>query len=81
MSNQNAELRYLVSQVSLDARNGALVTARTILTEENTDKVIAILVPRVKAKLPFWAQWLPIGRVLDALLPGVVLQVLEEFLS
>ena len=52
-----------------------------ILTEDHTDRVKDAIVARIKPHLPFWARWLPIGRVIDALLPGVLLSVLEDVLG
>ena len=54
---------------------------RSVLTEKHTDRVNDIIVARVKPHLPFWLRWVPIGRVLDALLPGVLLSVLDDVLN
>ena len=56
----------------------ALDVLRSVLTEEHTDRAKDLIVARIKPHLPFWARWLPIGRVIDALLPEVLLSVFEE---
>ena len=56
----------------------ALDIIRSVLTEEHTDRAKDLIVARIKPHLPFWARWLPIGRVIDALLPEVLLSVFEE---
>lgn len=78
---RDAALQQLTQDVSQTARQGALDVARSILTEEKTDALIAILVPKIKAAMPGWLRWLPVGYVLDKLLPGTILSVLEEVLS
>lgn len=75
------DFTQVVVAVSAEARAGALTTARAILTEDNTDALIAAIVPRVKKALPKYLQWLPIGTILDKILPGTVLSVVEEVLS
>lgn len=75
------DFSQVVVAVSQEAKAGALVTARSILTEENTDALIEAIVPRVKAALPSYLKWLPIGTILDKVLPGTVLSVVEELLS
>ncbi len=62
-------------------RQLAVDVLRQVLTEENTDRLKDLIVTRIKRVLPRWARWLPIGRVIDALLPGVLLSVLEEVLG
>ena len=53
----------------------------SVLTEENTDRAKDLLVAGIAPKLPFWARWLPIGYVLDALLPEVLLSVIDDLLG
>lgn len=65
---------YKEKQLALDVVQG-------ILTENNTDKLKDIIVARIKPHLPFWAKWLPIGRVIDALLPEVLLSVFKDLLT
>lgn len=69
----------LLARLSAETRRAALEAVREILTEENTDAVIAIVVERLP--LPFWLRWLPVRAVLDRLLPGTLLRVLEELLE
>ncbi len=59
----------------------ALQIVEQVLTEENTDALIEIIVKRVKKVLPFWAKWLPIGTVLDKLFPDVLIDALRELLT
>ena len=75
------QLRTVMVNVGSEAKAGALTTARSILTEHNTDALIEVLVPRIKAKLPMWLKWLPLGTILDKILPGTLLSVIEEVLS
>ena len=69
------------ANVAADARAAALTGIREVLTEENSDKIIARVVELVKPKLPIYLRWIPVGTVLDALLPGVLLKVFEEALG
>ena len=78
---QQAALQTLLVDVTDQAKAGARSAARAILTEEKTDALIAIIVPRVKAALPSYLRWIPIGTVLDKLLPGTILSIVEEVLG
>ena len=75
------DFSQVVVAVSNEAKAGALVTARSILTEENTDALIRAIEPRIKKALPSYLRWVPIGMVLDKLLPGTILSIIEEVLS
>ena len=75
------DLKQIGAGLAGDAKAAALVGIREVLTEENSDKLIARLMEILKPKLPVWARWLPLGKVLDALLPGALLKVMEEALS
>ena len=75
------DLRQIGARLADDAKAAALSGIREVLTEENSDKLIARVVELVKPKLPVYLRWIPIGTVLDALLPGVLLKVFEEALS
>ena len=75
------DLKNIASNLSADAKSAALSGLREVLTEENTDKIIARLVEIIKGRLPLYLRWIPVGTVLDALLPGALLKVFEEVLS
>ena len=75
------DLKQIGAGLADDAKAAALSGIREVLTEENSDKLIARVVELVKPKLPVYLRWVPIGTVLDALLPGVLLKVFEEALS
>lgn len=62
-----------------ESRIVALDAIRTILTEENTDEIIDLVLAKVN--LPLWLRWLPLGRVLDQLLPEAILGVFEDILG
>ncbi len=66
--------------VPKDARRATLGVLKQYLTEENTDLLVKTLRKRIKRRLPRWARWLPIGKVLDALLPEVLLDFFEDLL-
>lgn len=51
------------------------VLEEEILTEENTDKLIDIVLALIK--LPIWLRWLPLRSILDRLLPNVLLDALK----
>jgi hypothetical protein len=50
----------------------------SLLSEENTDVLIEIIVGRLASRLPFWFPSRLAAKVLDALLPGVLLDALRE---
>ena len=75
------DLKQIGAGLAGDAKAAALVGIREVLTEENSDKIIARVVELVKPRLPVYLRWMPIGTVLDALLPGILLKVMEEALS
>ena len=66
--------------IPLEARRATVSVLQQYLTEENTDVFVKILRKRIKRKLPRWARWLPIGKVLDALLPELLLDFFEDLL-
>ena len=71
----------LLTTLTSDAKGAALVGIRAVLTEENTDFLVKRLASLVSSKLPWYAKWLPIGVMLDHLLPDTLLKVFEEFLA
>ena len=75
------DLKNIASNLTAEAKGAALSGIREVLTEENTDKIIARLVEIIKGRLPLYLRWIPVGTVLDALLPGALLKVFEEVLS
>lgn len=75
------DLKNIATNLSVDAKSAALSGLREVLTEENTDKIIARLVEIIKGRLPIYLRWIPVGTVLDALLPGALLKVFEEVLG
>lgn len=81
MSNFAAARARIATNLSADVRSATLVGVKEVLNEENTDALIARIVPKVKAALPAYLRWLPIGTVLDALLPGALGKVFEEILT
>lgn len=80
VENKTQVLRQqLLSQLGEDSRQAALRALEAILTEENTDALIEILMDMLP--LPFWMKWLPIGSVLDRLLPETLLNLFEKLLA
>lgn len=67
--------------VTTRSKRAALKILEEIITEESTDRFKVYARDLIKAKLPIWLRWLPIGRVIDALLPEVLLAVLKELLE
>ena len=67
--------------INAQTRFIALETIRSVLTEKNTDQLRNVLRHRIKRKLPRWARFLPIGRIIDALLPEVLLEFFEDILE
>ncbi len=53
------------------------ILSEHVLTEENTDKLIEVLLDKVN--LPWWIPERIIRRVLDQLLPETLLQALRSF--
>ena len=68
-------------EIPLQARQATLSILSQYITEENSDRFIKILHRRVKAKLPRWLRWLPIGIVLDRLFPEILLEFFEDLLA
>ena len=66
---------------TMKVRQLAYDTLKDVLTEERTDSIKDLLVDGIKSKLPRWMRWLPIGKVIDALLPEVLLSVLKDALD
>ena len=64
-----------------EQKQAALAVIRSVLTEENSDKLKRILKRGIKKKLPGWLRWLPIGKILDSLLPEVLIDFFEHLLS
>lgn len=71
--------QQLLTRLEDSTREAGLTAIREILTEENTDALIEILMDRLK--LPFWLSWLPIGKVLDKMLPETLLNLFEDLLA
>ncbi len=63
---------------SRQAKQATLVVLKEVLTEESSDKLKRILKKKIKSKLPGWAKWIPIGQILDALLPEVLIDFFED---
>ena len=59
----------------------ALAVIKSVLTEKNSDKLKGVLKKGIKKRLPRWARWLPIGKVLDALLPETLIEFFEQLLA
>ncbi len=60
-----------------DSMKAAIMDAvRAAFTEDRTDEFIS----RITARLPWWTKALPVGRVLDELLPDVIIDFLDEVL-
>lgn len=76
-----AEVPAVVAGVISDAKGGALAGLRAVLTEENTDKIIAKLEEAIKARLPWYAKWIPLGVILDKMFPEILLKVFEDVLG
>ena len=70
-----------MARISKRAKKEALAVVEQVLSEENTDELVKILRKEIKKRLPRWARWLPIGKVLDALLPGALVKFLRAILS
>ena len=68
-------------QIPQKARKATLDVLSQYLTEENSDLFVDYMTKRVKRRLPRWLRWLPIRRVLDALLPEVLLGLFEDLLA
>ena len=66
---------------SRQAKQATLVVLKEVLTEESSDKLKRILKKKIKSKLPGWAKWIPIGQILDALLPEVLIDFFEDILT
>lgn len=64
------------SRLPADVKAAVMDALRASLTEARTDALIA----RVTAKMPWWARWVPVGVVLDRLLPETLLGWIEEAL-
>ena len=68
-------------QIPQAEKDQALAVVKRVLTEENTDKLKRTLKRGIKSKLPGWLKWVPVGRVLDALLPEVLVEFFEGLLT
>lgn len=68
--------------MALSAQNKKLIikTLEEEFTEERSDVVKRAIKKKVKARLPRKLRWLPIGRVIDALLPEVFIDVVKDVL-
>jgi len=60
-------------------KDAILDALRDALTEENTDRLIDLMI--LKLSLPWWIPTAFIRKILDRLLPDVVLNLLEELLA
>lgn len=81
MSSFAATRARILQNLGEDARVATLSGVREVLTEENTDAIIERIVSYVKPRLPFYLKWLPLGTVLDSLLPGALLKVFDDLLG
>ncbi len=61
-----------------EVKEAALDAVRAAFTEERTDAFIAKLTARLP--WPWWTKFIPVGQVLDQLLPDVLIDFLEEVL-
>lgn len=52
---------------------------KDILNEENTDRLIDIIISFLP--LPLWLKWLPLRAVLDRLLPGVLIKAIRKLVE
>jgi len=68
-------------KIPQSVRQDTLEVIKAYLTEENSDVFVRALTRRVKRRLPRWVRWLPVGRVLDALLPEILLEFFEDLLA
>lgn len=59
-----------------EVKAAALDAVRAAFTEERTDAFIE----KLTARLPWWTKFVPVGKVLDQLLPDVLIDFLEEVL-
>ena len=64
-----------------EQRKAALAVIKSVLTEENSDKLKKTLKKGIKKRLPRWLKWLPIGKILDSLLPEVLVEFFERLLA
>ena len=71
----------LVTNLTAEAKSAALAGVRAVLTEDNTDRIIEMLEARIASKLPWYARWMPLGVILDRMLPETLLRVFEDFLA
>lgn len=71
----------IATNLSTDVRAATITGIREVLTEANTDAIIERVIPRVKSALPAYLKWLPVGTVLDYLLPGTLEKVIVEILD
>jgi hypothetical protein len=79
MMNRTHLKANVFSDLGPEVRAAALEGIRAVLTENNTDALIEIIMG--KLRLPLWLRWLPLRAVLDRLLPDALLRVFEEALS
>ena len=68
-------------KIPQSVRQDTLEVIKAYITEENSDVFIRALTKRVKQRLPRWLRWLPIGRVLDALFPEIIIEFFEDLLA
>lgn len=59
-----------------DVKAATIDAVAAAFTEERTDALIA----KFTSGLPWWARWFPLAAILDRLLPGVLLEWLDESL-
>lgn len=66
--------------LSSQAKKALIDTLREEFTEERSDVVKKVIRRKIKKRLPSWLSWLPIGRILDELLPEVLIDSIEDVL-
>ena len=59
-----------------ELKRAAIDAVSAAFTEERTDALIS----KLTSKVPFWLRWLPIGTLLDRVLPEALIDWMEETL-
>jgi hypothetical protein len=54
---------------------------RNLLSEENTDRLIAHILDAIGPRLPWWVPGGLVEKILDAILPGVLLDALAKLVD
>ena len=63
-----------MAKLSPDAKAMLMDALRASITESRTDDWIR----RALAKLPFWLRWLPLGKILDKMMPEALINYVDE---